>query len=361
MNPINKRVRLGSIHPMVVEQTILDPDNDRTVIGIKLRDPDPRRQKNAEILTTIIDPYENEQDTFSKETIELRDSFRITDPRSKQRVKRHCFLFQEKPHYTKGSDTYGISLRGTPDLTYLYDWILATDDMLTSTIERADLLSRTLFTLQVEGGNLLEGNEYNLDNLRQRYGRVPERWEIRVTNEKMKYLRQDPPGQNSDMVELLRAVQLYVISGCGYPEVWFLGGVNANKASSTNMEFPTLKKLEGRQETHNGIYETLFTYQVIQHNIVPSFKMVNTPLKDATAETLANAIKTAGESLGNAEDRLWLDNFEAGKTYRSLVQELGTQLKDRSGLSSPSVMGPKEGELPESQPKSSEETRLEPG
>lgn len=326
VNESTKKVRLGYIHPMLIEQSILDPDNDRIVIGVKLKSAP--RQPEAQILTTIISA-DDPDDGLSPETIAVRETFLITNPQTGERIKRNCFLYQEAPHFDSGSKNYGLSLRGTPDLTTLYDWILSTDDILSSMVERADLLSRTLWTLQVEGGNLMEGSEYNLDTLRQKFGKVPEKWEVRITNEKMKYERHDSPFGTSDMVELLRAVQLYVISGSSYPEHWFLGGVNSNKASSTAMEFPTLKKLESRQHTINHIYNTLFTYQCVQAGIAkPTFKVVSTPLKDTTAQTLADSLKILGESLTNAQTQKWLMEEEARTIFRKLVQELGVKLTE---------------------------------
>ena len=331
VNDIDKKVRLDYIHPMLIEQTILDPDNQRVVIGVKLKSAP--RQPEAQILRTIISPH-GMDDGLSPETIAKRETFFITDPQTGERVERHCFLFQEAPHYDSGSKEFGLSLRGTPDLTTLYDWILSTDDILSSMVERADLLSRTLWTLQVENGNLREGDEYNLDTLRQKFGKVPEKWEIRITNEKMKYQRHDYPAGTSDMVELLKAVQLYVVSGSSYPEHWFLGGVNSNTASSTAMEFPTLKKLESRQHMINHIWHTLFTHQCAMAGIEsPKFKVVSTPLKDTTAQTLADSLKVLGESLTNAQTQKWLSEREAQTIYRKLVQELGVKLAEEPTFS----------------------------
>ena len=350
-NPISKRVRLGRIHPFTIEQTILDPDNDRIVIGVKLRNEyNPRNHaisQDDQILivmqtpnSTIMKkddhgiPYialdeQNEIELFSPQTCTMRQRFCITDPVSKERKHRFCFLFQENPHFDLySSQDWGLSLRGTPDLTTVHDWILATDDLLSSTIERGDLLSRTLYNMYVDGGNLNEGDPLNLDMLKQRFGQLPKRWEVNVFNEKIKMERQDAPPGNSDMKSLLDSVVLYILGGVGIPETWFMGGQNSNRSSGETMEFPTLKKLENRQNTITNIYETLFTYQVIMAEIEPSFKMTTTPLKDTTQKTLSESLKILAESLTNAQIQHWLMPEEAATIYRKLIQDLGTKLKD---------------------------------
>lgn len=359
VNPISRQVRLGAINPFLVQSVIVDPDNDRIPIGVKLINPTDVADKDEQIVTTILSPrnlmfqqpvdaYQQpmmprmvldediERSLFSPRTQHLRSTFGIRHPVTKQKAPQFCFVFQEQPHFDYGTFRYmyedqylyGMSLRGTPDLIHVHDWILASDDLLSSMIERGDLLSRTLWTLQVDGGNLRQGDELNLDNLKARFGKVPERWEVRITNERMKYQRHDMPTGNSDMIELLRGVVRYIVSGCGYPETWFLGGVDANKASSTNMEFPTLKKLEGRQHTINHILTTLFDFVLAQHSVIPSYKIASTPLKDTTQETLAASLKTLGDSLAIAQTQGWLQSAEAGTIYRKLVQDLGVKLKD---------------------------------
>lgn len=341
-NGINKHVRHGEVNPYNIDFIISDPDNPRIPIGVRLKTKkllgNLLKPDVDEILLVLRAPGKTEMDLYSPETRAFRKQFKITDPLTGRRVTRECFLFQEQPRYdTKGISYQGQSLqslRGTPDLTTIHDWVLATDDILASMIERADLLSRTLWTLQVEGGNLREGDELNLDTLKQRFGTVPNRWEVRVTNEKMKYERHDAPVGNSDMTELLEAVQMYIIGGVGYPETWFLGGRNSNKASSLTMEFPTLKKLENRQHTINNIYDTLCTYQVMEAGIhKPTFKLVNTPLKDTLQKTLTESLMVLGTSLATAQSQNWLSHEEAGTVYRKLIQDLGVKLADRPNLS----------------------------
>ena len=359
VNPISRQVRLGAIHPFLVQSVIVDPDNDRIPIGVKLLNPNDVEDKDEQIITTIlapenlrfqqaVDAYNQplmpqltlnediERALFSPRTQALRTTFGIRKAGIPDKVPQYCFVFQEQPHFDhgtfkfqgEGKTQHGLSRRGTPDLIHIHDWILASDDLLTSMIERGELLSRTLWTLQVDGGNLRQGDELNLDALKARFGKVPERWEVRITNERMKYERHDLPNGNSDMIELLRGVVRYIISGVGYPETWFLGGVDANKASSTNMEYPTLKKLEGRQHTVNHILKTLFDFVLAQHNVTPSYKIVSTPLKDTAMETLANSLKVLGDSLTIAQTQGWLQGTEAGTIYRKLVQDLGVKLKD---------------------------------
>jgi len=339
-NLVNNRLRLGTIHPFQVEQTILDPDNDRVIIGVKLKKQNeltPESKADANIVTTLLSADHNEQDLFSPETQALRASFRVTDPITKQRQQRFCFVFQNNPQFFQGSKDWGISKRGIPDLTPLYDFILATDDILSSMVERADILSRTLWTLQVEGGTLEENDPLNLDRLKERFGTVPERWEVLVSNEKMKWDRQDAPIGNSDMVQLLNAVQLYILGGVGYPEVWFMGGRNSNRASSLTMEYPTLKKLENRQHTIYNIYETLLSYQVQQAHLTPSFKMVSTPIKDSTQKMLVDALLVLSEGLERAQSLQWVNSFEAATIYRSLIQDLGIKLQDVTEANFPEI------------------------
>jgi len=325
VNPISRLARFGYVNPYSIEQVIIDPDNDRVPIGCKLNSA----ANTDEILTVILDGEHSEAELYSPETQALRQSFAITDPTTKIRVRRECFLFQLSPTHVSTHATWGPSLRGTSDLQSLHDWIVATDQVLTAMIERCDLLSRTLWTLQITGGNLNPGDPMNLDALKSKYGTPPSKWDVKVTNELMKWDRQDGNIGNSDMLQLFNAIQQYTIAGSGYPMTWFLGGLNSNRSTAEAEEVPAMSKLQSRQDTISRLFERLLRYQLIQLGIEPQFSMVKVPLRKRDVSQTAAAMKNLTDSLVVAQTNGWIDLAETRYLFRQFCQtELNTDLPE---------------------------------
>jgi len=330
-NPVSKIVRHGEIIPYAVDTIIGDPDNDRVPIGIKLKSG----TQTEEILTTIIEPvqqpvfgeknrawHEAEERHFSPETRALRDSFTIADPRTGKRIKRYVFLFQIHPKIVSCDKKWGTNRRGTSDLETLIDWILATDDCLSSILERADLLSRTLWQLKVNGGNMNPGDPMNLDTIREKYASPPNKYEVKVTNEHMTWTREDGTMANSDMIQLFQEIQQYCVGGSGYPSHWFVGGRNSNRASADAEETPALAKLETRQDTFLGMFKKLFKFQLVQFGDQDhQFEMIRTKLKKRDLVMFASAFLKFTDSLLTGKTEGWVSPIEAAQIYRQFLQK----------------------------------------
>ena len=315
VNRYTRDVQLGYIHPYAIERTIVDPGNSEVVIGVKLKGQDDQ------ILKTVLSADYSEEELFSRKARQLREEF------TTKHGPADCFFFSINERTIvngEGYDQYGPSLRGTSDLLPALDWIFASDDFLSSMLERSDLASRVLWDVTYEGATQAEIDAYN------EVTPIPDKHTINTHNERIQWNLITPDLKASEHETGFRMIRNFTISGKGggFPGHWFGDGGDVNRATAGEMFFPTLKHLVRRQWKLMEMFRRLMSYQLVQKGLPTEFEMIAPTISEQDTERLTTVLNQLTDSLTVAEERGWLTADEARQVYRTSLEDLGTELKD---------------------------------
>jgi len=210
-------VRLGYLDPALIGTVVTDPDNREQPIGIVIK-PDKRGVKRR--YRVIVNVPET---AFTKETQELRKTFDTGD----------CFYF-------KVNDLASAS-RGRSDILAQMDWLDAYDQFLFGELDRASFLRAFVWDVTVTGANKDEVEA------RARKISAPKPGSVRVHNEAEKWDAIAPELQAADSSAGARLFRNHCLGGSTFPEHWFGGAENVNRATGQSMSEPTEKVLALRQ------------------------------------------------------------------------------------------------------------------
>lgn len=310
----SKDVQFGTLHPFSVQRTHTDPTNPNVVTGVELKSP------NNDIFTTCIDPLEPDTKFFSKAAVEQRQGFKVTDPITGNRDQRFVFFYplNQQQIFFDNTMFQDSSVRGTPELTALFDPLLSADSILTSMVERADAATRILWDVTYTGASKAMCQQYANETP------IPDKYTILVHNERIKWSKVDAAQGASEMVELYRALRNYALSGrgCGFPEHWFTEGGATNLATARKMEIAPLKRLRRRQRYTLEMYRRLLQFQVAMKGYDPrEVKMVGSTMSQAELHEMALALQQITDSLVKAEAQTWITKEEAAAMYRGTVKD----------------------------------------
>lgn len=310
VHPNTKDALTAPIHPYAIERTIVDPDFQDIVSGVKLKSSG----KDIIYKTVVPDGY-GEEDIFSKQGRKQRKKFKAGE----------CFFFaiNERTVVAGEYDEYGPSLRGTSDLLPALDWIFASDDFLSAMLERADVAARILYDVTCEGMGQHEIDDF-LENTS-----IPDKHTINAHNERIKWQLQAPDLRASEHETGFRLVRNFTISGKGggFPGHWFGDGGDVNRATAAEMYFPTLKRLDRRQWKVMEMFRQLLAFQLAQKRLpFDEFEMIAPTIAEKDHEKLTAVLSKLSSALVVAEDRQWLTCEEARDTFRSGIKDLGMEL-----------------------------------
>ena len=317
VNRYTKDVQLGYIHPYAIERTIVDPENSEVVIGVKLKGDG----SGAQILKNVLSPDYPDEELYSKAALKLRKGF------TTKHGPAECMFFAINERTIvngDGYDTYGPSLRGTSDLLPALDWIFASDDFLSSMLERADLASRILWDVTYDGASQQDIDNYNAATP------IPDKHTINTHNEKITWNMITPDLKASEHETGFRMIRNFTISGKGggFPGHWFGDGGDVNRATAGEMFFPTIKHLVRRQWKLMEMFRRLMSYQLVQKHLPTDFEMIAPTISEKDMERVTKAITQLTSNLVIAEDRGWLSGEEARAVFRTAMEDLGTELAD---------------------------------
>jgi len=311
-HPNSGDVLIGNIHPYIIERTIVDPVCLDMVIGVKLKNT------TDEILRTAVPAGYTEEQVYSEKAREMRATFTAGE----------CFFFAVNERTIVNGEQYdqlGPSLRGTSDLLAALDWIFASDDYLSSMLERADIASRILWDVSCEGMGQEEIDEFIANTP------IPDKNTVNAHNERIKWELQTPDLGASEHETGFRLIRNFTISGKGggFPGHWFGDGGDVNRATAAEMYFPTLKHLNRRQWKIMEMFRQLLAYQLDQKGLPhDEFEMVAPTISEKDMDKMTNVLSKLSSSLLVAEDRQWLTREEARQVYRSAIKDLGSELAD---------------------------------
>lgn len=310
-NPYSDNIQLYVREPFEIERTITDPMNRKQVIGVKLK----ADFTDPQILRTIYDPRYPEEEIFSKEAREMRETFTTIDG------PMDCVYFAFNPRVVDDGDRdYGPCLRGTPDLLASFDPASDAEEVLFSMRRRADVASRILWDVTYEGASKNDIQDFNDETP------LPDEYTINTHNERIRWQMISPDLKASEHETQFRLIRNHTISGKGggMPPTWFGDGTDANRASAKEMPFPTIKGLKRRQRKIMRILYLPLCLQLDAKNL-PYTKedvgLVSPTIDEEDLEQLANAFARLTSTITIGEDRTYITTDEARQSYRNSLQK----------------------------------------
>jgi hypothetical protein len=223
VNEINGHVRLGYLDPGLIEKVVTDPDNAEQTIGIITK----RNAKGVKRKYRVI--VNGPEDVFSDRTRAIRETF--TDG--------ECFYFS--------INDLSNSTRGHSDLLASMDWLDGLETAMFGELERWDFLRSHLWDVTMKGATAEQVNE------RAKTITAPTPGAVRVHNDGEAWSAVTPDLKSADGNTFARMFRNHIISGSTMPEHWFGGGGDVNRATAAEMDTPTMKVFQMRQNTLGSI------------------------------------------------------------------------------------------------------------
>jgi len=300
------RVRLGYIDPAQIDTVVTDPENVKIVTGVITKATDGYKEKKYR---TIL-PQEAESFLSQKAQAE-RQGYRDGE----------CFFF--------AVNNVTNSPRGRSELLTVADWIDALEQFMFDYADKWPLLNTFVWDLMVEGGDEKTINE-QLRRFTKKAGSVFGH------NEKVKLEEKTPKLQAVDAEVGARLFRNHILGGTGFPEHWFGGGGDVNRATAAEMGTPTFKMLKSKQKYVKYIFETIFDFVITKaleakYLRVPEeeaydYSVITPEISPKDVTKYSAALQQISTALGIAEANGWIDKETAQKSFAVALGFLGIEV-----------------------------------
>lgn len=308
VNEVNGHVRLGVLDPALIETVVTDPDNVEQPIGVVTR---KNRRGEARRYRVIINGPE---EVFSQRSQAIRQSF--TDG--------ECFYYSV--------NALASAPRGHSDLLALADWLDLYETLLYSDAERVKEMRAFFWDVTITGATKEDVQA------RAREIVAPKPASVRVHNEAEQWKAEAPKLNTAESAEAARMFRNHILSGRMFPEHWFGGGGDVNRATAGEMGEPTMKTLTMRQNLWRAICADLGGYQIRQRaqragvkideaNAASYAVQVNFPELTARDTTrYAAALQQVVVATGLAIDKGLLTEESAVQLIAAIATQLGQKI-----------------------------------
>jgi hypothetical protein len=308
VNEVNGHVRLGALDPALIETVVTDPDNAAQPIGVVTRKD---KQGKARRYRVIVNGPE---EVFTLRTQAIRQTFSDGE----------CFY--------AAVNTLVTAPRGHSDLLALADWLDLYETLLYSDAERLKEMRAFFWDVTITGATKED------IQARAREIVAPKPASVRVHNEAETWKAEAPKLNTAESVEAARLFRNHVLSGRMFPEHWFGGGGDVNRATAGEMGEPTFKTLTMRQNRWRAILTDLADFVIRQRaarsgvtiteeNAAEFAVAVNFPELTARDTTrYASALQHVIVAAGLAIDKGLLTDETAVLLIAAIAQQLGTKI-----------------------------------
>jgi len=300
------KVRLGYVDPAQIKEVVTDPENVKIVIGIILKGS--TGEEGRKLL--LILPKE----------AELILSPKAKDLRSKY-TDGQCFFF--------AVNNLTNSPRGRSEFLAVADWIDGYEQFLFDLLDKWKLMNAFLWDLSVQGGDAKTIKE-QIDAVTKKSG------SIYGHNEKVTLEAKNPDLKAVDTSEGARLFRNHILGGLNFPEHWYGGGGDVNRATAVEMSSPTFKTLSSKQRYFKYILETIFEFVIDQaiekkYLKVPeeeayNYSIITPELATKDLGKYGSLISQVVTSLGQAQLNGWTDKETAQKIFVTMIGYLGIDI-----------------------------------
>ncbi len=305
------RVRLGYVDPAQIETVITDPENVKMQIGILTKryvgdiggihvESDPKKYK-------IILPEEAQY---------------ILSPTAKslwnQLTDGECFYFS--------INNVTNSPRGRSSLLSVADWLDVYEQFLFDYGDRWPLLNTFVWDLKVEGGDE-NAIKNQIKNFQKKSGSVFGH------NDKVS-LEPKAPDLNAIEAETgSRIFRNHIMGRFGYPEHWYGGGGDVNRATAAEMDLPAMKMLSGKQNYVKYVLDSILGYQIAQatqagylRNPDGKYSVITPPMQPKDISKYGSTVQQVAVALQVAEQNEWIDKNSARKLFATIMGFIGVEI-----------------------------------
>jgi hypothetical protein len=300
------RLRLGYIDTSQIKEVITDPENIKISTGIALKDIPGYPPRTYQ---TII-PEEAEY-VLSKKAQEMRRGY--TDG--------NCFFWP--------INNVTNSPRGRSELLTVADWLDNYEQFLYDTSDKWRLLNAFFYDIKVTGGDEKVIKE-------QINAFVKKAGAVFGHNEKVEAEPKAPALQAPDFAEGARLFRNHILGPFSYPEHWYGGGGDVNRATAVEMGTPTFKTLSSKQRYFKFILESILDYQIemglkskflrMPEEKAYDYEVIVPELSVKDVGKYATVIGQVSTSLAIAQDRKWIDRETARQIFGVVINYLGVKI-----------------------------------
>ena len=236
------RVRLGYVDPAQISVVVTDPENVKMQIGVLTK---PWMGDVA--------GYQINQEQKKYRIILPEEADYVLSPTAKQ--LRNQFTDGECFYFSINNVTN--SPRGRSSLLSVSDWLDAYEQYLFDYADKWPLQNAFVWDLTVNGATP-EVIKEHLANFSKKSGSVYGH------NEMVTLTPAAPEMKALDAESGARMFRNHIMGRFGYPEHWYGGGGDVNRATASEMDLPAMKMLSYKQNYIKFMLEEILGYQVSQ-------------------------------------------------------------------------------------------------
>jgi len=294
------------------------------ILGV-LRDPE-----NAEDLQKVVVSTGKEQASATNFTLgsELdgkQKSFDIMKLNEEGELEGDAFFF--------AINRISGATRGAPDSLASVDWFEGLDNFIFSLLERGEISQNVVFDLQYDGAN-----EQELRKKANAFMADLKSGGVFAHNEKVNLSIKVPQLGAEDADKAVSILLRQIQSGTRLSGLFFGDSVDLTKGTATELSMPVGRYMQSRQNKIRRMITKIFDYQIQESKKAGqlegvkdfSFEIFMPKILLRDVKMITGALKELGESLTEAVENGWVSSENAGKVYRSLVEQLGSAIDDNT-------------------------------
>jgi hypothetical protein len=220
------------------------------------------------------------------------------------------------------------SPRGRSSYLSVADWLDVYEQFLFDYSDKWPQFNSFVWDMKVEGGDNSAIQE-QLNNFSKKSGSVFGH------NEKVSLNAITPDLKSADAAEGARLFRNHILGRWGFPEHWFGGGGDVNRATASEMDQPALKVMSQKQLNVKYILEDMLGYairrarearylRVSDEDAV--FTIMTPEMGTKDIAKMSTAAQQIGTALVSAEVQGWVDKDTARKIFASVVAFTGVDM-----------------------------------
>jgi hypothetical protein len=307
------RIRLGFVDPAQIEAVITDPENCKMQIGVLTKkyvgdiggihvEANPKKYR-------IILPEEAEF-ILSSTAKQLRDQFSDGE----------CFFY--------AINNVTNSPRGRSSLLAVADWLDAYEQFLFDYADRWPLLNTFVWDLMVQGADEAEIKK-QVQNFTKKSGSVFGHNEKVILNPAAPDIKAAQAGEGA------RIFRNHIMGRFGYPEHWYGGGGDVNRATASEMDLPAIKMLSQKQNFVAYMLEDILGQQIRRARASgflrvsddeAKFSVITPKMEAKDISKFGSMVQQVGAALVSAETQEWIDKDTARKLFATIMGFAGVDI-----------------------------------